>query len=230
MTKNLSLLLIAAITFVATSASAQKMYRCNNTYQDHPCSGGQEGKTATHGSGSDNAQVPPASAKVNTECSRRGAAAQKIKWVREAGQTQQQQEAAATSSGERGLIADVYARQGTSGQVRSAIEADCMAEVERSARAAALLEAANTLKSGGHSTAARNDASSSQNITTSSSNVATPSRSDTDSFGKQAACQRLADQLNGVRASQRAGADARRMDDLRQQHKEITDKRREAGC
>ena len=42
---------------------------------------------------------------------------------------------------DRALIADVYSRAGTSGQVRASIEADCMAERERAAKAGLLPEA-----------------------------------------------------------------------------------------
>lgn len=226
---RLAQLFIAAIACTATSAYAQKMYRCNNTYQDHPCSGGQESKVVGNDTGRVSAQASLASPKISRACSQRGVAAQKIKWVREAGQTQQQQEAVATGSAERDLIADVYNRQGTSGQVRAAIETDCMENEDREARAAALVEAANTLKGGAHSTEVRS-ATSIQNSVTSAPNASTLPRSDTGSSSQELVCQRLKDQLNEVSASQRAGANASRMEVLRQQHQEITRKRRLAGC
>jgi hypothetical protein len=119
MTGKFSLFLIAAIACTATSVSAQKMYRCSNTYQDHPCSGGEEGNVVGRGASPDSAAASSASPMVNTACSQRGATAQKMKWAREAGQTQQQQEAAATGAAERDVVADVYNRQGTSLQGRS---------------------------------------------------------------------------------------------------------------
>lgn len=235
MTSKPHLLLIAAIACTATSVSAQKMYRCSNTYQDHPCSGGQESKVLSHGAKSAPAEASPASGKVNLACSQRGVAAQKIKWVREAGQTQQQQEAAASSGMERDLIADVYSRQGTSGQVRAAIEADCMAEHERAARAAALLEAANALPTGRPSSAPRSVSSNSPSDVTAAPNANAQPQGDAGMSNNSAAtrkqaCQRLTDQLNDVRARQRTGADASSMDELRRQHQDITNKLRGAGC
>ena len=145
MTRLLRLLIIS-IAFCATPVSAQTMYRCGNAYQDHPCGGGQAGKVIGVGSSPNAASTAAAASRVSAQCSQRGIAAQKIKWIREAGETQQQQLAAASGSADRSLVADVYSRQGTSVEVRAAVEADCMAEQDRAAQAAALLEAANRLQ------------------------------------------------------------------------------------
>lgn len=142
---NLKLALAAslssALLCTALPASAQKMYRCGSVYQDRPCASGTESKTLS-GGGVPTATASAASAvAADAECTKRGSAAQKIKWVREAGKTEEQQLVGATSQYDRDLIADVYQRQGTSGQVRAAIEADCMQAKQRAAQAAALLEA-----------------------------------------------------------------------------------------
>lgn len=234
MTDTLALLLMAAIVGTATPATAQTMYRCNNTYQDRPCSGGQEGKVVARGATPDASLALPASPKVSAVCSQRGAAAQKIKWAREAGQTQQQQEAASTDGLARDLIADVYRRPGTSGQVRSAIEVDCMAEQERATRAAALIEAANVLQGGKPATTARGDTGHAQGSSTAGANASNAALSDTvrssNAAGKQLECQRLTEQLNDVRARQRSGASAGGMEMLRQQYQDTTQRLRTAGC
>jgi hypothetical protein len=236
MTRLLPLLLIAAIACSAASASAQTMYRCGNAYQDHPCSGGQAGKVfgAGAGVGSEATRTLPASSRPSAQCSQRGIAAQKIKWIREAGKTQQEQAAAANGGAERDLIADVYGRQGTSVEVRSAVEADCMAEQERAAQIAALLEAANGRKGGSTSPGSRIDAIANESSATSTPAAATPPGADNagkdDATSKQATCQRLTRQLEDVRSRQRTGNNASGMEQLRQQYRDINDLLRAAGC
>jgi hypothetical protein len=230
MTTRFSLLLMIAIGCTATSVSAQKLYRCNNTYQDHPCSG-QEGKVIGNVTSGEPAQASPASTPLSAECSRRGTAAVKIKWTREAGRTQQEQEAAATSSHERDLVVDVYRRQGNSAQVRAAVEADCMAEQERAARTAALVNGGNLPQGGSHSTAAGSDIGNSpgagaeaarqREIDAANSRKADQKRRD---------CQNLAGQLDDVRADQRAGGTVRQMERLRQKYQDITASQRQVGC
>lgn len=108
-------------------ASAQTMFRCGNTYQDKPCDGGQAGKVIG------NTRMPQtAAASADPACARRGAEAQKIKWGREAGRTEEVALAAAGSEDQRKLVSDVYSRGGTSSDLRAAIEADCAAEKEKS--------------------------------------------------------------------------------------------------
>ena len=88
---RLALPLIAVIASLSLPASAQKMYRCGSTYQQQPCGGGKEGKVIGHGTGTASPSVA-SPANLHPACAQRGAAAQKIKWIREAGNTQQQQE------------------------------------------------------------------------------------------------------------------------------------------
>jgi hypothetical protein len=122
-------------------ALAQKMYRCGSNYQDRPCSGQDSRVISRSGAGQD----APAAAPVDAACARRAADAQKVAWVRETGKTEAEQVAA--QPGQRELIAQVYRRRGSSVDIRNGIEAECVAEKERAAQAAALLESA--LKQGG---------------------------------------------------------------------------------
>ncbi|RYX96438.1 MAG: hypothetical protein EOO28_07600 [Comamonadaceae bacterium] len=230
---TLALVLAAALACIASPASAQRMYRCNNSYQDQPCSGSQEGRVVSGGAPAQ-AALSPAAPIPSADCARRGEAAQKIKWARESGQTRQQQEASVGNGGYRDLVADVYSRQGTAPQVRSAIESDCMAEKERAAQAATLLEAANALKGSRPSTPLAQGETASGQGTAAAPVADTLQRNGTGSAGsaasKQFTCQRLADQLNTISTQQRAGGTASRMDGLRLQYQEVSGRQRSAGC
>jgi len=226
----LRLLTAATIACSAAPALAQTMYRCGSTFQDHPCGGDQAGQAIGTISRTDAARTSTASPRLSAECSQRGIAAQKIKWMREAGKTQQEQVAAA--GGDRqDLIADVYRRQGTSAQVRSAIEEDCMAEQERSAQAAALLASANRAKGANGSGGSSGDGRDNDSVAA-APGVASPARDNTGSNAadRKATCQQLNSQLDEIRSRQRAGGDLRAMEELRQQDSAIRNKRRAAGC
>jgi hypothetical protein len=220
MVERVSVILMALGISMALPVSAQRLYRCGSTYQDQPCSGEQEGKVIGNIARPETPSITQA--RVSVECSQRGAAAQRIKWARETGQTQELQESAANSDAERNLIADVYSRQGTSGQVRAAIEANCMADQERTARAAELLRASGLL--GGGATQATRSSSDSN-----SGNV-TPEASQDRPQSSSPSCQNLESQLNTVRAKQRAGSTARGMADLSQQSMNLSNRMRALGC
>jgi hypothetical protein len=223
----LRLLMAATIACSAAPASAQTMYRCGSTFQDHPCGGGQASQAIGTLSRPDAARTSTASPRLSAECSQRGTAAQKIKWMREAGRTQQEQVAAAGGKGQD-LIADVYRRQGTSAQVRSAIEEDCRAEEERNAQMAALLASASRPKGANGSEGASNDARNNDTVAT-APGVASPAR-DSAADNKKAACQQLDSQLSEIRTRQRAGGSLQAMEALRQQDAATSNRRRAAGC
>jgi hypothetical protein len=213
--------LIALGVCMAMPATAQKMFRCGNTYQDRPCEGEQEGKVVKGMSAPD--APSSAQSRVTPDCSQRGIAAQKIKWARETGQTQEQQEAAASSETQRNLIADVYSRQGTSVQIRAAVEADCMTERERAARAAELPKAAALLPNGQTAESARSDADRSAM----DAGQSVPSGS---ARSTQQTCQTLTERLETARSNQRRGGNGRNMDELNQQARSIGSKMRDLGC
>jgi len=221
----------ATIACSAASAPAQTMYRCGSTFQDHPCGGGQAGQAVGAISRTDGARTSPASPRLSAECSQRGMAAQKIKWMREAGKTQQDQVAAA--GGDRqDLIADVYRRQGTSAQVRSGVEEDCIAEQERNAQLAAMLGTANRSNGANGSGAASGDGRNDDRVAA-APGVASPARDNTGSNAadnRKATCQQLNSEQDEVRSRQRAGGSVQTMEALRQQDFAIGNKRRMAGC
>jgi len=231
MMRTLGLLMAATLSCSAAPAMAQALYRCGSTFQDHPCGGGQSSQAIGTVSRGDTAAPSPASTRPSAECSQRGIAAQRIKWMREAGKTQQEQIAAA-GGGQQDLIADVYRRQGTSTQVRAAVEADCMAEQQRNAQAAALLEAANrangTHGPKGSSGDGRNIGSvaTAPTVGTAARDSAAANAAD----ARKAACQQFSSQLDGIRAMQRAGGDVKAMESLKQQDADLRNRRRAAGC
>lgn len=120
------------------------MFRCGSSYQDRPCDAGQPAKVI-NSSGVARDQkpttLPPASplvatgaavapvgaAKVDAECAALGNRAKQVVWAKESGKTAEVQLAAATTEGDRRLIADVFNRRGSSLEVRQAVETDCMA-------------------------------------------------------------------------------------------------------
>ena len=212
--------LLCALACSAMLASAQTLYRCASSFQDHPCAGGQAGQAI--GTAADAGRAASsASPRLSAECAQRGIAAQKIKWMREAGKTRQDQLAAGKDAPD--LIADVYNRQGSSVQVRAAIEQDCMADQERNAQAAALIGAANKSKAGapGDGTAAPPAVAAPPARDNAAANAAA---------AKAASCLQLKTQLDDIRARQRAGGDVSSMDALRQQYSDTSGKIRATGC
>ena len=229
----LRLLLAAAIACCATAASAQTMYRCGSTYQDHPCGGGQQGQVIGTSPVPGAAPSSPASHGHSAQCVQLGIAAQKIKWMREAGKTQQEQVATAAGRGQGDLIADVYGRHGTSMEVRAAVEQDCVDEQERAAQAAALIDAANRLKAGHGSMESRFDAQGNGGAAAAPNAAPQSTGADAasnEAANKKATCQSLTRQLDDVRARQRAGSTLQGMEALRQQYRDIGDKIHATGC
>ena len=222
------LLLTLALACGAASAWSQTMYRCGNAYQDHPCSGGQQGRVIGTAAGPEAARASASSPQGSAQCAQRGIAAQKIKWMREAGRTQQEQSAA--GGADANLIADVYNRQGSSTQVRAAVEADCNADQERAAQAAALVDAASKLKAGSASAAARPAASASQGGAA-PQQPATDKTAANDAADRLRTCQQLINQRNDISNRQRAaGNSASSMASLQQQYLEAGERMRAAGC
>src|SRR4030067_762715 len=140
-TRRFAVAMLFVLVGFVFPAHAQKMYRCGNVYQDRPCAGEQQKIIGSTGAAS--ASAAPA---VEGHCAQRGANAQKIMWAKETGRTEEMQLSAASSGEERKLIAEVYRKRGPSVEVRAAIEADCTAERQRAAQAAALIEAAAKLQ------------------------------------------------------------------------------------
>lgn len=221
---GLSLLFLMAC--LGDSAQAQKMYRCGNTYQDRPCAGEQQGKIL----GSTGVTQPTAAPAVDDQCAQRGAQAQRIMWAKETGRTEEMQLAAATSGYEKQLIGEVYRKRGSSVEVRTAIEGDCMAEKQRAAQAAALTEAAAKLQGQGVPAATAGPPAvkpASDQDTEARRQQEAEARLAAD---KKARCDGMSAQLENIRNSQRSGGNAATMDYLRSQQRKIEGEFRSAGC
>jgi hypothetical protein len=120
-------LLCVLLTGMAPLA-AQTLYRCGNTYQDKPCSNGQQGKVVTILKG---AEAKDGLLDVN--CSQKGQDAQKIMWARESGMTEKEMLDKAKTASERELVMSVYRQRGSSAQIRQSVEAACIADKDRHA-------------------------------------------------------------------------------------------------
>lgn len=119
-------LLLAGMTPLA----AQTLYRCGNTYQDKPCTNGQQGKVVTILKGGETKD-----GLLDVKCSQRGQDAQKIMWAREAGASENEMRDKAKGEAERELVTSVYRQRGTSTQVRQSVEAACIADKEKAGTA-----------------------------------------------------------------------------------------------
>jgi len=221
-------LLMAGLTLLALGivepASAQ-MYRCGNTYQDHPCEAGTQTKVIRSSS------APQSTAKHSQypACTPRGASALKIMWAREAGATAERQLSETNMPDERKLILDVYQKKGTAPEVRAAIEADCIAEKERLALAAELAAVAGRLSVQSQPPQAMPQGPSDKEI------KATESRRKEEGATrkanmKKAQCDNYEARIENIRKSQRAGSSAQGMDNLNQQRRDLDKEKHDSGC
>ena len=212
----------------SAGAQAQQTYRCGKVFQDRPCDGNQQinsppsSSSSTSSSGAQNAARQSGSA----DCARRGEEAQKIVWAKEAGRTEEMQLAATPAFEQKKLIADVYRRKGTSGEMRAAIEAECNAERERAAQAAALISAGRALQQENRPVAPAAAAAPSEAEQAAAKRGAVASTE----AAKQSRCKYLSARLTSIRSEQRAGTSAGSMDRLNQEYADTERSRRDTGC
>lgn len=224
MKKMSGVLLFACALLLSGAAWAQ--YRCGKVYQDTPCEGqGKSGGAITSSSAYEARPNAASTSGKDEYCTRRGLAAQKIKWGRESGLTAETQLSSTSDPEEKRLISDVYRRAGNSVDVRNAVEADCLAERERAAQAAALIAAANKLQV--NSTATSQTSSSPSTVTTTQKQDTGGS---TEQAAAQSRCRSLNAQRDGIVGQQRAGGSATHMESLNRQRQQIDKNIRDAGC
>jgi hypothetical protein len=209
---------------------AQTMFRCGNGYQDRPCDSGQPGKVVGTASPT---PAPAATSRpaIDGDCGRRGAAALKLVWQREAGVTEEAAAGAAHTAAQRRLVSDVYARRGTAPEVRAGVEADCVLEKQRAAQAAGMMEALARQQeesaAGQRPPDAKGDPLRQQ---------AERKRDEADSQQQlqdkqlKQRCAELVDRLRHIQTLQRRGADAAGMEALNQQRRDVERARRDASC
>ncbi len=224
----------AALVGVAGNAYPQTMYRCGKSLQDRPCDISQPGQaigrttapadTATQvGSGATTA-ARSGTAGGDAQCAQRGVEAQKIKWEREAGMTEQAQLSLPKSNAQRQLISDVYQRQGSAPQIRAAIEADCIKDNERRAQAAAMIEAASKLLP------QNSPPSSAAPVTAASNADVAKQKIAVDDTSRIARCADLQRSADSVRERQRTGGSISTMEALSREQQKVDKSRSDAGC
>jgi len=226
-------LLVAMAASAASVGFAQTMYRCGSSFQDHPCAGGQAGTVIGT---SPVPQAPRAASGAtgapSVRCTQMGIAAQKISWSREAGKTESEQ-AAAAGPDRRELIAEVYARRGSSVEVRASIEADCAAAEAREQAAAMAAAAAGTQPTGslGFRSPGSHFNDNDPQPTQAAERVPRPDNSAAIEAARKAdTCRRLGDSRDAISAQQRAPHSQASMEQLRQQYRNADESLRKAGC
>ncbi|HXA46240.1 MAG TPA: hypothetical protein VNW52_01320 [Burkholderiaceae bacterium] len=113
-----------ALLSACVAVHAQTMVRCGNIYQDHPCENGQSGKVI----GKMNHTDSGVKSSSDALCAQRGIDAQKMVWAREGGATQERMMQSAYTEDQRKLVLEVYNNRGSAPEVRSAVEASCVAD------------------------------------------------------------------------------------------------------
>jgi len=234
-----SLLRTAAIVLAfASSGAAHAVYRCGNVFQDTPCDAAAT--QMTPGGVRPSQPVPraatpaPAGAAATgaspfaAACSRLGEEAQKMVWKREGGATQERQLAdlPAGNRQEMAKVLDsVYRKRGSAPEVRTAIEAECVAERQQAADQAAVLRAllpANASQAG-VSPAASNAADSAASAAAAAAKAQTAS-------GPNPACTGWRSDLESVNVQLRAGGNAAAMERLQSRRRGLEKSLAEGRC
>ena len=219
---------------VLCCAPALAQYRCGNVFQDRPCESGTQINLSPSGRplpsqpttpGAVVRSAPPANAATFAiACSRIGEQAQRITWKREGGATQEQQlaERATMLSPEdhAKTVAGVYARRGSATEIRSSIEAECMAEKEKQAQSAELLK--QLRRDAGESAAAP--------ATTTPARTADNAPSPTSTKPSASQCASLKRQVDDARARLAGGGSSRQMESLQNDRRSAEASLRSSGC
>ena len=225
MLKNKYALFICAAALMgsALQAHAQRMYRCGNAYQDRPCEGAQPpGKELRDFSGS----AAPANRPVaDPQCARLGEEAVKIVWARESGATREQQIAANAQN--QPLIDSVYYKRGSAPEIRTAIEAECMAEKQR--QAAALAAAAAGAQGIPAVPPPSSQGPSANDISRFQQRQDEEIAANQEAF-KKTRCADLSRQAENLRRQERAGGSSGAMSRLHELRTNLEATRRREGC
>jgi hypothetical protein len=211
---------------------AQSMYRCGNTYQAYPCETGQGKVIGSTGSQQSSYQPVP-----DADCAQRGAESLKIVWRREAGLTRDKALAevddkplsAAQKTEAKKLVNDVYHRRGSAPEVRAAIEAECVTDKEREARAAAMYRGANQPGPQQVSPDPASRTAGKPNAGTADGNRKEQGLA-MEPVSKKTRCENFNRQLDDISRRQRAGGDMAAMEQLRQDQRDLQRDMSESGC
>ena len=222
-------------TGFAISTSASAMYRCGNVFQDKPCEAGVTEQRLTPGgskASSGGANAPSAATMASpyaAQCARVGEHAQRISWKREGGATAERQ--ISDARGDEGminLIMSIYARRGSAPEIRKAIEGECVAEKERQAKAADILNTlqkqANPAPMGPSGVPAAGTAGAE------AGNAAKPSGSMQPVSANESTCTSLKSRRASVESRLRAGGTASHMESLQNNRRDIEQQMRDVRC
>lgn len=208
---------------------AQTMYRCGSSYQDRPCNG-VDSKIVGRGAAQQPVAQAAAAGLIDPACQARGASAQRLMWERESGRTLEDQ--LSRGGVDIDLAKAVYARRGSSVDVRRAIEAECVKEVERAKEIELLLRAANKGQVGvgvGGEPQSSRPGPSDKPVGEALSGG--PSSADVARLqAKATTCASLNAELGRLSQAQREGGDAAFMDDLKVRARDAQSRKRAAGC
>ncbi|KGM39363.1 hypothetical protein JY96_03220 [Aquabacterium sp. NJ1] len=212
---------------VSASAQAQTMYRCGATYQDRPCAGVESKPVGSHVRQAAGQSVGAAS--IDPVCAARGTAAQKLMWEKESGRTLDEQ---LTKPGaDVGLARNVYGRRGSSLDVRRAIEADCVKEMDQANEAAALLKAASKVQQPSAAGGIGNQVpSGGVGVASAGAQPQVEDVAARKAATKATTCSTLATELSELNQAQRTGGDAAHMDVLAARVRDTQSRKRAAGC
>jgi hypothetical protein len=217
---------------VGAAAPALALYRCGNVYQDKPCESGTQVNLTPSGRPQTSpapaalpVRSPPANAATFAiVCSRIGEQAQRITWKREGGATMEQQLAERATvlspADQAKTVQSVYARRGSAPEIRSQIEAECMAEKAREAEAA---ETLNQLRKQAGDPPTAGAAAPLR----SAENAAQPSAGNKPSASS---CRSLKRAVDDVRARLAQGGSGRQMEMLQNERRSAEQSYRDSGC
>lgn len=226
MLNRLHILVICAgvLAWLALPGHAQKMYRCGNAYQDRPCENTQQSREVRNFGGA--SHTPADRSNTDVQCVRMGEEAVKIVWARESGATQEQQ--LASRPQDRWLIETVYMRRGSAPEIRSAVEASCMAERERQAAAMAAAAAART-QGPAMVSPASSQGDSAADFARMQERQAAEVAANREAF-KEKRCAELARRADDLRGQERTGGSSATMQRLHELRSGVEETRRREGC
>lgn len=234
-----------ACLLVLAGTPALAMYRCGNVFQDKPCESGNQINLSPSGRPQASPVAPaaaaaaaaaarppaPSSATFAIACSRVGEQAQRITWKREGGATLEQQlaERASMLSPEEQAktVRSVYARRGSAPDIRSQIESECMADKEKEAQAAELL---NQLRKQAGETAAPPAAAGTATSATAKAAEAAAPPAAASNKPSASHCRSLKRSVDDARSRLAQGGSARQMEYLQNERRSAEQSLRESGC
>lgn len=220
---------VLSVMSVPAVGHAQTMYRCGATYQDRPCNGVDSKPVGSHVRQAAGQSVGAPS--IDPICGARGTAAQKLMWEKESGRTLDEQ--LAKPGADVGLARNVYGRRGSSLEVRRAIEADCVKEMEQANEAAALLRAAGKVPQPSAASPVGNQAtvpSGGVGVVSAGAQSSAEDAAAKKAAAKASTCSTLATELSELTQAQRTGGNAAHMDVLAARVRDSQSRKRAAGC